>query len=158
MGCRGCPEKSRNLRVDRHGNPIPEVKENIPQQGSSTMSDYEKEVYNQASNVRKEAMNYRDYIREKKIQRDKTREISDTVVKTFSDDYKRIQIDELISVFNNEEVHRLSPTQSLVMLYELVHHAEYQKIIDEFESLKEQVDIKYKSLMDQKIITTWRPK
>jgi hypothetical protein len=153
MGCRGCPEKSGS-KVDRYGNPLNENHTHA----NSSMGDYEKEVYAHNDLRFRENMTYRDYKKEKEAHRKKTREMSDQIAKSFSDDYKRIQIDELIAVVNNEEVHRLSPTQSLAMLYELTHHADYQKIVDEFEGLREQVDALYNELMKNKIKVSWNPK
>ncbi len=76
----------------------------------------------------------------------------------FSDDYKRIQIDELISVYNHEFVHvKLTPSQALVALYEFVHNPTYQKIIDEFTGLREQVDLRYAELMKNKLEIKWQP-
>ena len=164
MSCRGCPEKNKNLKFDRYGNPIVEGEEpkqevvNTPTAKDSAMGEYEKEIYEQATLKTRNNITYKDYVREKNHHKDKTRTISEAVIKNFSDDYKRIQVDELISVFNNEEVHRLSPTQALVMLHELVHHKDYQKIIAEFTNLPEQVDKKYKELMSNNIIINWSPK
>lgn len=159
MGCKGCPERNEKLRFDRYGNPIPkEEPVSSAESIDSAMSSYEKEVYEQTTLKNRSNTTYKEYVLGKEEHRKKTREIGNNIIKSFSDDYKRIQVDELVSVFNNEEVHRLSPTQALVMLYELVHHKDYQKIISEFEGLSEQVDLKYKMLMDNRINVRWSPK
>lgn len=159
MGCKGCPERSERLKFDRYGNPIVdgEPKEKDLPSVESAMSSYEKEVYNQTMLKNRSNVTYKEYVKGKEEHRKRTRDIGNDVIKSFSDDYKRIQVDELIAVYNNEEVHRLSPTQALVMLYELVHHKDYQKIIEEFVGLNEIVDKKYKQLMDDRINVNWSP-
>jgi hypothetical protein len=147
MGCKGCSDHSENPGVfDSRGN-----KKNI-------MEQYEEEVYsNNKDKQLKGNMPYTEYKKKKSIFRNKSYTEGDAIIKTFSEDYKRIQVDELIAVYNNEEVHRLCPTQALVMLHELVHHRDYQKVINEFLGLREQVDTKYEELMKQRINVVWKP-
>jgi hypothetical protein len=162
MGCKGCPEKNKNIQVDKYGNPVLPGQENQQnntfKESKEALAEYEKEVYNQSLLKTKANITYKEYVNGKAEHRKKSKDLGDSILKSFSDDFKRIQVDELIAVVNNEEVHRLSPTQALVMLYELVHHKDYQKIISEFTNLNEQVDKKYQELMNNKIITSWNPK
>jgi hypothetical protein len=161
MGCKGCPEKNKNLSFDKYGNPVIEgspPNDTPTPNKDSAMGDYEKEVYEQTLLKGRKDITYKEYVAGKAIHRDRGRALGDNVIKNLSDDYKRIQIDELVGVVNSEEVHRLSPTQALVMLHELVHHKDYQKIIVEFTNLSEQVDTKYAELVKNKITTFWEPK
>jgi len=151
MSCPGCPEKSKGLpNVDSRGNII---------DNHSEMGNYEKEVYNtKPSNAKPiQNMTYAEYMKGREEVQKRSRKLGDEMVKKFTPDYKRIQIQELIDIYNHEEVSRLTPTQALVGLWELVHHKEYQNIIMEFENLSEQVDKKYLELIEDKIIIKWKP-
>lgn len=152
MSCDGCP--GANKKVDKHGNPVV---------GKNEMGEEEIKRHAdalQSARARQEArdMSYSDYLTMKKNNQAESRRIGKETIATFSDDYKRIQIDGLISVYNHEEVNfNLTPTQALVALYEFVHDPGYQKIVKEFDGLAEQVDKKYKELKEDRIDVEWKP-
>jgi hypothetical protein len=116
--------------------------------GPSNSPPKEKSIYD---------MSYNEFLREKKIFRESTRKAGEEAILTFSDDYKRIQIQQFVDIANYEDVGRLTPEQAIGALWELVHHQAYQKVIDEFEGLREQVDRKYKEMMDKRIKVVWKP-
>jgi hypothetical protein len=151
MGCSTCPKPKKAENLDKHGNPI---------------SEAEKEELRRHTNVQREQnmaeeilnMSYTEYINRRKKWRDNTRAMGQEKIQSFSEDYKRIQIEELVSVYNLEEVHfKLTPDQALAALHEFIHNPVYSRVVDEFEGLREQVDKKYAELMSNRINIKWRP-
>lgn len=144
MGCSGCGKKDvqSKMNVDKHGVPI-ESRAAMENTGAP-------DIY---------TMSYVEYTKRRDEFRAKARDIGNKKIESLSDDYKRIQIDELVSVYNHDEVHfKLTPTQALIALWEFAHHPAYTKIFDEFEGLREQIDTKHAELMANKISLKWSPK
>lgn len=140
MGCAGCGSRDTNsANVDKRG---------VGKPAMETENKTE-DAYN---------MSYAEYVQQRSGFRARAREIGNEKIKTLSDDYKRIQIDELLSVYNHDEVHfKLTPSQALMALWEFAHHPGYEKIFDEFKGLREAVDKKYEELKNNRIEVTWKP-
>jgi len=153
MGCGNCPGAPKNTSVDKHGNYI----------GESEISEKEKqtqEVIAKSRGLVDEALNmsYPEYIKRKDEWRAYTRKAGKEKITTYSDDYKRILIEELVGVYNLDEVSfKLTPEQALVALYEFTHNKDYQKVINEFEGLREQIDMRYEEIKNKKINIKWKP-
>jgi len=148
MACNGCGDKASTNKYDRHGNVV----------GSAEFVGQEHQV--EEANIAAQAreLSYSEYRKMRNEFRENSRKKGNEKVKEFSNDYKRIQIDELIAVYNHDEVHfKLTPSQALVALWEFVHHPDYQYIINEFDGLREQVDLKYSKLKEDKILIKWKP-
>src|SRR4030042_6768289 len=129
MGCTNCGS-DKTKKYDSRGNVIGTPELNQPQPNSVAQEARE--------------LTYAEFKVKRDQFRNNTTKLGNTKVAEFSEDYKRIQIDELISVYNHDEVHfKLTPSQALVALWQFAHHPEYQKVFNEFEGLREQVDTKY---------------
>lgn len=154
MACNGCDDnKTTNKKYDKTGNVMNHPAEQLENERSQGPKHTHESSMDQAQN-----MKYSEYKQLRKTFRESARNQRDEIVKQFTEDYKRIQIDELISVYNLEEVHfKLTPDQALVALWEFAHDAIYQKVIDEFEGLREQVDIKYDQIIKNKLELKWKP-
>lgn len=148
MSCKGCTGNKEEKKYDSRGNVIgtPEMKQRANEQQQHAHAHEAREL------------SYTEYLSKRAEFRAESKAVGNQKVLEFSDDYRRIQIDELISVFNLDEVHfKLTPSQALVALWEFAHHPAYQKVFDEFEGLREQVDIKYSELKSNNIKLKWKP-
>jgi len=154
MACNGCNDSTTtNKKYDKTGNVMQHPAEQLENERKRGHKNSHESNMDQAQN-----MKYSEYIQLRKTFRENARAQRNEIVKQFTDDYKRIQIDELISVYNLEEVHfKLTPDQALVALWEFAHDAVYKKVIDEFEGLREIIDIKYDQLMKNKLDLKWKP-
>lgn len=153
MGCRGCGPGDKGSEYDKHGNRM----EHPAEVQERARHAEHRRAHGTARDQARE-LSYAEYTRRRAEFREQARVVRDKAIAEFSDDYKRIQIDELISVYNLEEVHfKLTPEQALVALWEFVHDKGYQKVIDEFEGLREAIDKRYVELQKNKIELKWRP-
>lgn len=144
MPCKGCSSKDGAPSTDKHGNPVI---------GQNELAKEEELINSTAKEV-----SYKEYLTKRESFRKRTRDFGNKKVKEFSKDYKRIQIDELISVYNHDEVHfKLTPSQALVALWEFAHHPDYQDVFEEFVGLREQIDDKYRKLKEDHIKLIWKP-
>ena len=148
MGCNGCLENDTKKEIDSRGNVI----------GQAELKN--EEIKKHQNPIAQEAreMSYAEYIIKRTEFRDANKIAGNKKVSEFSDEYKRIQIDELVSVYNHDEVHfKLTPSQALVALWEFCHHPAYQKVFSEFEGLNEQIDKKFSELKKESIHLKWKP-
>lgn len=160
MACGGCKETQQNGNVDKRGNVVT---------GEAVMSSAEQSMIDEArarvSNIPKPpgsggaifSMSYKDYLKEKEVFRQKGKVVSGDAAKSFSKDYKRILIQQMLDVANYEEVGRISPEQAVVALWEFAHSEYFTEVIDEFEGLRKSIDIRYEMLMKNKIPVDWKP-
>lgn len=139
MGCQGCPEKPHNINRDRLGN----IKD--------TESDIDKYEQKNYSDRPAKDITYDDYIRIKKERREELVKRGEVEINKLTKDQRKITVSELISIYNHDEVGRMAPTQALVALKELMRFKAYKDVIAEFEGLEEQIECKYKELMENKI-------
>jgi len=142
MGCNGCDEKVKIPNVDKRGNRINEQRDEM---------SFHQKVENTPY-----ALTYEEYMREKEANTKLMRIKGDEVVQGFSLDYKRIQIRELIDIYNLDEVARLSPDQALRALWEFANHDSYQEVVAEFEGLKERVNYLYSKVEENQIKIKWK--
>ncbi len=151
MGCSGCPGNEKSARYDSRGNVI-----GIPESAEvGTPPPPQPPNGNPGDEVRE--MRYQEYTVERDAFREASRKAGDEKVTEFSEDYKRIQIDELISVYNHEEVHfKLTPSQALMALWEFSSHPVYAKVFSEFEGLRERVVEEYEKIKAKRIEIKWR--
>ena len=153
MGCNGCPGDPKNTTYDKDGNVMNHPAEAVDRARHEDHGRAHASVREQARQ-----MPYTEYLRLRKEFREKARVLRDGAVKEFTEDYKRIQIDELLSVYNLDEVHfKLTPDQALIALWEFSHDAAYQNVISEFEGLREAIDVKHAELQKNKIEIKWKP-
>lgn len=151
MGCRGCPGgSSKSPTMDKRGN----IKE-----GQAELSNRPEEQFKPKDLPPDlKNMTYEKYVLEKKAAREYGDKIGAEHVETFSMDYKRIQIQELIDVVNHLDGGPLSPTQALQALFDFSNMSVYKKVFDEFPGLKSRVNELYnKLILDNKIIVEWSP-
>lgn len=142
MGCGNCKDKRKALNVDSRGN---QIVENNPPPKKEKSQRIQKDI------------TYKEYIEQKEDIRKKTKIESDNITRTLSDDTKRIMIDNLVGIYNGEEVSplRLAPEQALMSLWNIVHNEDYISIVNEFNGLREQVDTLYEELKNKKIKLFW---
>jgi len=154
MGCNTCPGAGTpSTQYDKRGNVSTK---NAMEQQDEEM--HKRALADNKEPVESKFLSYAEYKHKRAEFRKASKRVGDDTVKEFSEEYKRIQIDELISVFNHDEVHfRLTPTQALVALWELSHLPDYQKVINEFKGLRENVDKKYALLKQDNIPIIWEP-
>jgi len=146
MGCNGCGGE-KEKKFDSRGNVI----------GAPELGRAEAKQHNAVAQEARE-MSYAEYLAKRHEFRENNRQMGNEKVTEFSDEYKRIQVDELVSVYNHDEVHfKLTPTQALAALWEFCHHPSYQKVIGEFKGLSEQIDIKYAELKKDRLDLKWSP-
>lgn len=144
MTCKGCPKGVKNPNRDRMGN----IKGT-----ESEMEEYEQRV---VDDIHKSVRSFTDYLSDRKRFREERRESGLNALKLMPEDYKRIRLHELISIYNYEEIEMgLAPTQALVALWELGNTKEYEKVFEEFTGLKEQVEERYQELVKNKIIINY---
>jgi hypothetical protein len=146
MGCRGCPDKSNINTLDSRGNPVV---------GKAAISEED------FSNLKKpkplSEMGYQEYVSERNLMREQTRAASKVVVGGFSNDYKRIQLQQMIDIANFEEMGHLTPDQAISALWEMIHTEEYGMVAREFHSLYEEVDKRYEELKKRRLSVFWKP-
>ena len=140
MGCQGCPEKPHNTNRDRLGN----IKDT-----ESDMDKYEQKLSH--SDGPAQDITYDDYIRIKKERREEVVKRGEVEINKLTKDQRKITVSELVSIYNHDELGRMTPTQALVALKELMQFKAYKDTIMEFEGLEEQIEGKYKELMENKI-------
>ncbi|KKL56001.1 hypothetical protein LCGC14_2249760 [marine sediment metagenome] len=151
MVCSGCREKKENRIMDRRGNLINQERDN--------MEKHEK--VHKEHLIRGISDSFLHYRKAKNAAKQVAEKMRDDFITTLTDDQKRIQIAELIGIFNYEEVSggqkMLAPSQALAALWDIVHHVAYAQVVGEFKGLSEQVDTKYEELLENKINISWSP-
>ena len=154
MSCRGCPDDDRSVKkYDKTGN---EMNHPAEQKEREIHEQHRHEHPSMQDMAR--AMTYKEYKKRKSDFRADARELRNKTVVQFTEDYKRIQIEELLAVHNLEEVHfKLTPEQAVVALWEFTRDKEYTNVIDEFEGLREAIDRRHSEIMKNKIELKWRP-
>jgi len=155
MGCRSCPDSDKNQAVDKHGNPV----ERNPVIGQAQISVKEPAAHKHPNTAIEQAreLTYAEYIAMRNHWRAESKLIGQEKIQTFTEDYKRIQLEELVSVYNLDEVHfKLSPTQALSALYEFANNSVYDNVFSEFEGLKEQIIEKFEEFKKNRITLKWK--
>ncbi len=156
MGCKGCSKEPKNINRDRNGNIVGT---------ESEMDHYEDDMYSKISKEvnklkitdrPKPDATYQEYVDGKAKHKAKIRELGPKAVSGLTDDQKRIKIFELISIYNYDDLGRLTPSQALVALWELAQMPEFKTTINEFEGLETQVMEKYQTLAKNKIKIKWK--
>ena len=119
------------------------------------MEKYEKETLHRAEQSWPKT--FSEYLSLKEQFKLRAKEAEKDFLIRANDDIKRMQIHELLAVYNHEEAARgnLSPTQALRALWDICHKKEYQKVVSEFDKLCEQVDRRYGELMEKRIKAPW---
>ena len=151
MSCKDCGKnKNMSIGVDRRGNPI--------NTELTDMAKYENDI--QTATAGGWPKTFNEYLKLKKDFNQKADEARKVFLRKATEDVKRMQVHELLSVYNHEEASRshLSPSQALKALWDICHLKEYNSVVDEFPGLREQVELKYEKIKKTKINASWSPK
>lgn len=147
MSCDNCPGSKKPDNVDKRGNIIGEKAEMQGKAPSPHLVPTHPVL---------EQFTFEEYITQKTIHRKQAETESNKAVKSFSEEYKKIQIQELIDVVNHEDASPLSPTQAIKALKALSEVEEYKNTFTFFSGLLEQVDSLYEKLVENnKIKIKW---
>lgn len=155
-----CPNCGKKDRHDIERTPA----DNIPGTDSALglKSDVEADFIRRLKKVDEKfpdpmKLSYKEYIKEREQYVREKKSIAEEMVSERSEDFKRIQIHDLVMIFNYEEFSPyITPHQAIVALWEFSHSKSFNKIFDEFEGLREQVDLRYKELKDKNITLLWK--
>lgn len=149
MGCDNCPGSKKPENVDKRGN----IKNT-----RAELDDRKERMapYLIPTNPVLESITFEEYVAQKTIYRKQAEAMSSKAVNSFSDDYKRIQIQELIDVVNHEDASPLSPSQALKALNVLSYMDGYKNVFEEFSGLTERVHDLYERIIENnKIKYKW---
>lgn len=156
MACPGCgkvdrtPEKTVNGNIPGTDSPQ-EIKELEQEEAIKKLRALDEAFPNISD------MTYVEYRKVKSEYIDQKKAVAGVVARSRSEDFKRIQIHDLVMIYNYEEFSPyISPHQAIVALWELSHDKAFTKVFDEFSGLSEQVDLRYKEIKDKNIKLNWK--
>lgn len=164
MACKGCGNKksqrySKNIRIHQQSQPSDEdrVKDMVgkpterPSKSHQTPDSFSEVVERAKQNARQ--MDYKELKERKEQHIFLARAAADEDLSTSTMAMKRLYLEELVSIWNGEEVvpSGTTPHNALRLLKELLSRTDFDFINTLYPELKRQVDEKYKELEKNKI-------